>query len=235
MRRHIRYTRAASVLVTACFSLLAAVPASAIGSSDLWINEIHYDNDSADLDEFVELAGIAGLDLAKVALAFYNGANGSTYKTVALDDSDGVLVDSISGYGFYAVYVPGIQNGSPDGVALSYDGTLVQFLSYEGSFDASDDIAEGLTSADIGVLQLSSTDPGYSLQLTGLGTTYSDFTWTGPSTDSPGSANIGQSFAARPDSGPDLPGPTQTVPASGSSATLLCLAALGLGMLRRRL
>ena len=44
-----------------------------------------------------------------------------------------------------------IQNGSPDGIALGYDGSLIQFLSYEGTFTAIDGIANGVLSSDIGV------------------------------------------------------------------------------------
>ena len=73
--------------------------------------------------------------------------------------------------------IAGIQNGAPDGLALDYDGTLIQFLSYEGSFTASGGAADGESSTDIGVTETSSTSTGKSLQLTGNGTQYLDFTW----------------------------------------------------------
>ncbi len=40
---------------------------------DIWINEIHYDNDGTDVNEGVEIAGTAGSVLTNYALVFYNG------------------------------------------------------------------------------------------------------------------------------------------------------------------
>ncbi len=63
-----------------------------------------------------------------------------------------------------------IQNGSPDGVALVMpDDTVVQFLSYEGTFVAAGGAADELTSTDIGVAESNSTPPGNLLQLSGAG------------------------------------------------------------------
>ena len=74
--------------------------------------------------------------------------------------------------------ITGIQNGSPDGIALVDDlGSVVQFLSYESSFTAMSGVAEGMISSDIGVAETSSTSPGYSLQLMGTGREYADFSW----------------------------------------------------------
>ena len=74
-----------------------------------------------------------------------------------------------------------MQNGAPDGIALVDDGgTVIQFLSYEGSFDATDGPANGMTSEDIGVSESSGTSEEESLQLSGTGTTYTDFTWNAP-------------------------------------------------------
>ncbi len=73
-------------------------------------------------------------------------------------------------------------------------GDLVQFLSYEGPMTATAGPAIGETSTDIGVAETATTPVGQSLQLTGEGTTYGDFTWTGPADDSPGSVNTGQTF-----------------------------------------
>ena len=73
-------------------------------------------------------------------------------------------------------------------------GTLIQFLSYEGSFTASGGPADGVTSTDIVVSEAGSTPDGESLQLTGSGTTYEDFTWSGPLTNTYNAINTGQSF-----------------------------------------
>lgn len=155
-----------------------------------WINEIHYDNDGKDSDEFVEIAGPSGLSLDGWRLVAYNGSGGRVYDTVELD---GVLPDSGDGVGFLAFPVTGLQNGAPDGLALvSADGDIVQFLSYEGEFTATGGPAEGLVSDDIGVSEPDSTPVGHSLQHTGTG--LGNTAWSGPLPATPGRVNSGQSF-----------------------------------------
>lgn len=157
-----------------------------------WINEFHYDNSSSDINEFVEIAGSEGTDLTGWQVVAYNGSNGESYKTVTLN---GTLSNQSNGFGFYNVAFTGMQNGGPDGLALvNASGEVVQFISYEGTMTAANGPAAGQTSTDIGVSETTSTPVGYSLQLTGSGSQYSDFTWTGPQTDNPGQANTGQSF-----------------------------------------
>jgi predicted extracellular nuclease len=159
-----------------------------------WINEFHYDNAGTDTGEFIEVAGTAGLDLTGWSLVLYNGANGTAYATTALT---GVLDDEANGFGALAFTYPsnGIQNGSPDGIALVDDnGAVVQFLSYEGSFAAVGGAADGLTSTDIGIAQTGSDPLGSSLHLVGTGDDYADFTWAATPDDSPGSRNDGQTF-----------------------------------------
>jgi predicted extracellular nuclease len=111
-------------------------------------------------------------------------------------DLNGVLSDDTgSGYGFTTVAYSGIQNGSPDGMALvDNSGTVVQFLSYEGSFTASAGPATGMTSVDIGVAESSSTQIGESMQLQGSGTLDSDFIWNVNLQETPGLLNIDQSL-----------------------------------------
>jgi hypothetical protein len=158
----------------------------------VFINEIHYDNEGADVDEAIEIAGRAGIDLSGWSLVLYNGNNGAPYHRAYLS---GRFANDNSGFGFVTVTYPanGIQNGSPDGLALvDANGEVVQFLSYEGSFTAVGGPADGLSSTDIGVEESSSTPVGYSLQLTGAGFTYEDFSWSGPTTSTFGSINAGQ-------------------------------------------
>ncbi|MEN9063587.1 ExeM/NucH family extracellular endonuclease [Ponticoccus litoralis] len=78
----------------------------------------------------------------------------------------------------------GLQNGAPDGIALVNDGTLVEFLSYEGSFTATEGAAAGVTSTDIGVSESSGTPLGFSLQRDEDGDT-----WAAPAEDTRGTAN----------------------------------------------
>ena len=79
---------------------------------------------------------------------------------------------------------------------------VVQFLSYEGSFTATDGPANGLTSTDIGVAEGGGTQIGESLQLTGTGQFAEDFSWTGPVADSFGNCNSGQVFTGGGNVGP---------------------------------
>ena len=174
----------------------AAAPASA---QDVFINEFHYDDAGADAGEFVEIAGPAGTDLTGWTVELYNGSNGDLYGTIGLT---GTIDDEGAGFGALSFDQSGIQNGSPDGLALiDGGGAVVQFLSYEGSFTADADNggvagAAGATSTDVGVAEAGSEPDGQSLQLTGTGSQYGDFSWSGPSDASPGSVNAGQTFEA---------------------------------------
>ncbi|MFA0960974.1 DUF5689 domain-containing protein [Roseivirga sp. BDSF3-8] len=168
------------------------------GGSDVpavaFINEIHYDNSGSDINEGVEIAGLAGLDLSGWSLVAYNGNGGSPYNTISLN---GVLADDSNGWGFQFYAISGLQNGSPDGIALvDGEGSVVQFLSYEGAFVAVGGPADGMSSEDIGVSESSGTDTGFSLQLEGTGAAYADFTWGGPVPSTYGAINSGQTLIA---------------------------------------
>ncbi len=166
----------------------------------VFINEIHYDNSGTDVGEAVEIAGAAGTNLAGWSLVFYNGGNGQSYATVALS---GVIGDQDDGFGTLSFAGPaaGIQNGAPDGVALVSPSGVVQFLSYEGAFVATNGPAAGMMSTDIGVAEDPAPGAGYSLQLVGSGSSYEDFSWRSAAADNFGSVNAGQDFLS-----PNLPG-----------------------------
>lgn len=154
-----------------------------------FINEFHYDNVGADVGERVEIAATPGANLTGWSVVLYNGANGASYATYPLA---GVVGDTAT----VVIDTPGIQNGSPDGIALvDASGAVVEFLSYEGEMVAANGPAQGLTSTDVGVEQGTSTPLGLSLQRTGAGATAAEFTWVGPVADSFGALNTGQSFA----------------------------------------
>ena len=131
----------------------------------------------------------------------YNGSNGAVYGGTIITPLPASIPDLGGGFGVVFEEYPsnGLQNGSPDGVALVDDaGSVVQFLSYEGSFTAAGGPADGLTSTDIGVSEPGGTPVGDSLQLTGTGTTYGDFTWAAAQPNTFGAANTGQSFGGGP-------------------------------------
>ena len=166
-----------------------------------WINEIHYDNAGADVDEGVEIAGPAGLSLTGWLLIAYNGSTGLRYDTVLLS---GVLPDQESGFGTLWFTILGLQNGSPDGLALIDDaGEVVEFLSYEGSFTAGDGPAAGQTSTEIPVVEPNDTPIGLSLQLQGIGNSSADFIWASGVPHTRGTVNAGQTFL--PDTGDGIP------------------------------
>ncbi|MCT2582384.1 ExeM/NucH family extracellular endonuclease [Actinophytocola gossypii] len=146
------------------------------------ISEIHYDNTGTDTGEAIEVEAPVGFDLTGWRLALYNGNGGSVYDNRTLSGTvpdAGVVVETYP--------TNGIQNGSPDGVALiAPDGTVAEFLSYEGTMTAG-----GVTATDIGVSEASDTPAGHSLQKV-------DGVWQAPAPHSFGARNTGGE-----DPGPD--------------------------------
>jgi predicted extracellular nuclease len=184
--------------------------------ANVWVNEINYDPAGADANEFIEIAGVAGTDLTGWSLVLYNGSGGASYATLNLS---GTIANTTNGYGFLKVNAVGLQNGSPDGIALVDNlGRVVQFLSYEGVMTATNGPANGLTSTDIGVDQLNMT-VGFTLQLQGSGSSYGDFTWATNVANTEGAVNGAQSFLS-----PTDPGEIRVLDASvaeGNSGTTL--------------
>ena len=167
--------------------------------SDLWINEMHYDNIGSDTGEFIEIVVQANFnDLDGIGITLYNGnpaGSLGSYRSYSFSDlNKGDTQGSITVY-YLDLPSNGIQNGSPDGLSLDVNGALIQFLSYEGTFTASDGPAQGITSIDIGVEQ-SGVEPGSSVSLSGTGTSYSDFQWSNNDVNSKGSVNKNQTIKA---------------------------------------
>lgn len=150
---------------------------------DTRLSEIHYDNDGGDTGEAIEVEGPAGTDLTGWSLVLYNGNNGAPYNSTVLNGTIPALCDD---RGVVAVTYPsnGIQNGSPDAIALvDAAGDVVEFLSYEGTMTGVGGPADGMSSTDIGVAQATSTPAGLSLQRD------SDGEWQLPATASFGACN----------------------------------------------
>ena len=127
--------------------------------ASVWINEIDYDNVGTDTGEAIEIAGPAGTSLAGWRIVLYNGANGAQYDS---DPLTGTIPNAGGGYGAVVLSYPqdGLQNGSPDGIALVNGTTVVH--CYEGIFTALNSPtgtpAAGLESTDIDVAE-AGTDP----------------------------------------------------------------------------
>ena len=170
--------------------LLLCLFVSLPSQAALFINEFHYDNSGMDVNEGIELAGTAGTDLSGYQLLLYNGSNGSVYSDILLS---GVINAQSDGYGA-VFFAASLQNG-PDGIALvDNNGGVLQFISYEGSFAATNGAAKGMTSIDIGLFEATNSKPNASLQLAGSG--IGDFSWI-LDTASSGQINAQQSFGAQ--------------------------------------
>ena len=104
--------------------MVLPVPTATAAGPTVFINEIHYDNAGADTGEGFEIAGPAGTNLAGWTVVLYNGRASqlNVYATVNLS---GTIPNQASGFGTLAFFQPGIQNGSPDGLALVDAGTSV--------------------------------------------------------------------------------------------------------------
>ena len=172
-------------------------------AQNAWINELHYDNIGTDAGEFVEIVieNPGSYALSDFAITLYNGNSGGLYDSQTVDN---FTVGTVSGnFTIYTWMPASIQNGAPDGLSLSYQGTVIsgQFLSYEGTLTATDGPAVGLTSTDMGVTE-DSAPVGESLQLLGVGTSYEDFAWQMPAASTQGNVNNSQSFGGSLDPEP---------------------------------
>jgi len=136
------------------------------------LTEFHYDNDGGDVGEFVEVYVNTTVSIADVEVLLYNGANGEILLRETVDDFvNSMATATLDGvdYDIYTWSPSSIQNGSPDGIAVTSGGNLVEFISYEGTFTAIEGPAMGVLSTDIGVSQNGSTPVGSSLSLTDNG------------------------------------------------------------------
>ena len=107
--------------------------------------------------------------------------------------------ETVGGFVFFTLDVS-MQNGAPDGLALVQGTEVLQFLSYEGTFTATNGAAEGLLSTDLGAHEVTTTPLGSSLQLAGTGDSYFDFTWQAPAAHTLGAINQGQTAVPEPTS-----------------------------------
>jgi hypothetical protein len=161
-----------------------------------WVNEFHYDNDGTDTNEFIEIVveNAPMFALSDFTVSLYNGGDGEAYDTQPLSSLP--VGSARDGFTFFTWQPASIQNGSPDGISIDYKGELIRFISYEGSFTASNGSASGSVSTDIGIEESSTkTLPTHSLQLIGTGNKDSDFRWA-VSLASPGMRNTYQFFGA---------------------------------------
>ena len=209
--------------------------AASAQANHIWINEFHYDNPGTDTGEFVEIAlrspNASGFTAADYGIQLYNGSNNAPYGSISGNlttfgtiSAPLPVANSTSTITLYSLSFPtdGLQNGSPDGIALVNltTSTVEEFLTYEGTITAVGGIANGMTST-----ALTPTEPGVgnttSLSATGLGFSADQFnaaSFALTEVATPGAVNTGQTF-------------TTAVP-EPASIGLLGLA--GLTLVRRR-
>lgn len=201
--------------------------ASLSAQAEVFINEVHYDDaetpTAGDQNEAVEIVATNGEDLSLYDVVLYNGgSNGTaatTYDTDAIPVGAIVACSSNVRIGVVNYTSPAqLQNGSFDGIAIvrRSDSVVMQFLSYEGVATASNGPASGTSSINIPVSESGSTLEGTSLQLTGTGAAYANFTWAASATSTFGTCNNNQTFNLGPPINV-LPSVTSTDPVNAAS------------------
>jgi len=177
----------------------------------LVINEVEYDELSTDTAEYVEIYNptSAAVDLSTYSLVFVNGSDNSAYLTVDLSSAGSLAGGQYLVVGSTAVTAAAgakkinfsgsqsnkIQNGSPDGVALVSNGSLIDALSYEGSITAASIPGVGTVSLVEGTALASSVADSNSVtgalcrSPNGADTDNANADWTFCSANTPGSAN----------------------------------------------
>ncbi|MBX9928377.1 MAG: lamin tail domain-containing protein, partial [Gemmatimonadaceae bacterium] len=144
---------------------LSAAPSAAVTLPSIRISEIHYDNTGVDVGEAIEISGPAGASVAGWTLVLYNGTGGVTY--TPLQTLTGTIPATCGDRGVVVLNYAtnGIQNGAPDGMALvTNTGQVIEYLSYEGTFTATNGPAAGMLSTSIGVEENGTEAVGRSLQ-----------------------------------------------------------------------
>ena len=118
--------------------------AQALDVPTVRFSELHYDNAGTDVGEAIEVSGPAGTDVTGWQVVLYNGNGGASYSTQTLS---GAIPATCGDRGVVVLNYPsnGIQNGSPGrhGARRRRDGAVVEFLSYEGTFAATNGPARG--------------------------------------------------------------------------------------------
>lgn len=195
----------------ALFSLSLLAQGGSSVTTNLWINELHYDNAGVDTLEGFEVAGPAGTDLACYKAYLYNGNGGVVYDSLPLS---GILPNE--GCGFGAIWFPlpsgGLQNGAPDGLAIAFmpsvtgcgspgSDQLIDFITYEGALTATSGIASGIAAVNIIASEAANSPVGTSIQVlngpeNGLATNLR--VWCSGKIRTPGVLNAGQNFCATP-------------------------------------
>ena len=172
--------------------------------ADIFVNEFHYDNAGTDQGEFIEVVAGPGFtgDFSEIDVLLYNGSNGKVYRTLNLGSAEFTRTTTANDFNLFVAGFSSIIENGPDGIAIVNRVTheVIEFISYEGSFVATDGIAAATVpptvSTNIGVSQTGTEAVGTSgLGRIGSGGVRTDFTWAKiPGSHSKGVVNVGQTF-----------------------------------------
>ncbi len=182
LRRLVAVPLAATIVLG---SAVLGLTAQAAVPTMPFVSEIHYDNAGADVGEFVEVQLPPGTSSGGLSVVLYNGTGGVTYGTpLALP----TVTAPAGAPAVVSVAAVGLQNGSPDGLALVSGTTVLDRIAYEGSFAATNGPASGQTLPDIGVAEAGTEPVGQSLSRQYDAATDS-YVWQGPATATHGTLN----------------------------------------------
>ena len=190
----------------------AAIPEveGTLAEAKPWVNEINYDPEGIDAGEFIEFAAPEGFDATGWRFQLINGTTGAVY---AANQLVNLTKTTSGGLDLYVVNrnAGGLRNGpdgvavinpGPDGVHATADDSCEMLVSYEGVLTNAQGLCSGVTSVEITPNQEGEAPVGQSLQLTGTGSTYADFTWVAAANTN-GAVNDGQTYGATSGAGPD--------------------------------
>lgn len=109
-----------------------------VNKGDILINEFHYTNIGGGENEFIEIKAIKDLNISNLTLYLYNGASGGIIKKIKIRN---IQKTSDSEYDYY-VWDTTVQDG-PDGIAIADRDKLLEFITYEEEFTATEGPASG--------------------------------------------------------------------------------------------
>ena len=156
-----------------------------------WVNEIKYSGTGAVSEKFVEViiedAGNFSTD--NWSLVVYNGNDGGQLHSYPLSGFTAGATNQ--GYSLYTKNIADLPQ-ERGGLALGYQGKLIQFISYGGSFEAISGLAGGVVSSDIQKTMDTNTASDLSLQLADTGSQSYHFSWETPLVYTPSQLNASQ-------------------------------------------
>ena len=160
---------------------------SSLFGQNVFINEVNYIPSN---EQFFEISGPVGTDLSGWEVILYD-AIPEPYDTISLNGE----IPGMPGCNGIVVVDGAVLYTTPgSGMALVNDsGQLVQYITYgdeNTGTTSTSGIINGVTSENIGTQLIDNQ----SLQLSGIGTTYSDFTWGLPGLATPDVINTNQVF-----------------------------------------